>query len=100
METKTEQGAQPMSETKPAVNVYGVIDNELQRLHDLLRLEMSIQRSDSREFQRFSASPSTPQVIRQRIWEFQDVIITAMKEHDKVVQEKVAELALTGNSGE
>lgn len=42
-----------------------------------------------------SGKPILP-VIYQRIKDMQDILLTAVKAHDPLIQEKIAELALTG----
>lgn len=88
------------SETKsPALNLYGILDNELERMHALMHVYMQKPKEDHYA-RRSTMSPCKPtgemSTIFARIVEMQDVLIAALKAHDPLIQEKVAELALTG----
>lgn len=97
-----------MSETKQAVNIYGVLDNELARLHRLVETFV-VHESRSSQRDRYglgsgyghsSGYPSLPDAhhIYARINEIQNILLTAVAGADALVQQKVAELALTGDA--
>lgn len=96
-----------MSETKQAVNIYGVLDNELARLHRLVETFV-VHESRSSQRDRYGMSsyghssgyPSLPDAhhIYARINEIQNILLTAVAGADALVQQKVAELALTGDA--
>lgn len=89
-----------------ALNLYGILDNEMARMHALLQAYMSLPQSNQSTHyssygglssgSAFGASPSGMGEIYKRIVKMQDLLLTAVTEHDEVIQEKVAELALTG----
>lgn len=89
-----------MSKEKIAVNVYGVLDNELERMHELLRVYMSMPKHPDRHMSAHysNSQPSHGDLgtIYKRIIDMQQIMLTALASHDKNIQEKVAELALTG----
>jgi hypothetical protein len=87
------------------VNIYNTLDNELNRMHVLLMYYLSLPReqhintysSTSLGSHQMNA-PSNPQipVIYKRISEMQEILLKAISEHDALVQQKVAELAMMG----
>jgi hypothetical protein len=90
------------------VNLYGIMDSELTRMHDLMRVYLAM----PKEEHRYSAAhtsyggggsaggaPSSPLgEIYKRITTMQDLLFQALISHDRELQERIAELALTGNS--
>jgi hypothetical protein len=87
--------------TKPALNLYGVLDNELGRMHELLKTFISHTNAhrDPNSYPRYtSVNDDNITEVFQRIVLVQNIIIKAVHKHDELVQDKVAELALT--SGE
>ena len=89
-----------MSEVKPTLNVYGVFDNEMARMHDLLKHIMTLpphmQTSHGRGMH-YNHDPY-PEIaaVYSRIMEMQTVVVNALTGRDQVIQDKVAEMALTG----
>lgn len=73
---------------KAATNIFGVLDNELQRMHNLFLL--ALQRKE------FSLEKSSLGDVYAQIKTLQDVVMEVAKTHDPVLQEKIAEMALTG----
>jgi len=86
-----------MSDKKVATNIYTVVDNELARMHELLRLYMQLPHDSSSSSARRNAAPSQMGTIYKRILELQNVILTAAGHADAEIQKAVAELALTGS---
>ena len=85
--------------SKVAVNLYGIVDNELARMHELLHIMIASQdRKASQPNMSYSYNGSTdPNAIVQRIMQIQNHLVEAMLSSDKQLQERVAELALTGS---
>ena len=73
------------------MNLYDVLDNELKRMHGLLDTIM-----------RSSGENKDANVVEvyKRIAGMQDKLMVALEKHDALIQEKVAQLALTGDSNE
>ena len=92
---------------KPVLNIYGVLDNELSRLHRLIETFM-VHNDRSRNQDRYTSgttlgNPFTTPIIPfdinavyNRIIEIHDVILNAVSNSESKIQEAVAELALTG----
>jgi hypothetical protein len=80
------------------MNIYELINNELERLHKALA--QSSKRPDHRYLSvdgiHYSGDPS-PDGIADRIRIIQDKMLEVFVAHDAEVQKKVAELALTGD---
>jgi hypothetical protein len=81
------------------MNVYSVLNDELNRMHDLMKLYLSLPREPTYASTSLGGSNMphamvTP--IYKRIIEIQDILLKAVSEHDALVQEKVAELAMMG----
>lgn len=97
-----------MSETKQALNIYGVLDNELARLHRMVEtFAIHNERYSNRYPDRFgglggpgfgssSSGPLNVNAIYDRIIEIQNIMLTAVASSDAKIQEAVAELALIG----
>ena len=96
----------PKSTSQAAINIYAILDNEMARMHALLQTYMTLPKEDS--YQRssygglsshtsFSSHGGMPQIYK-RIIDIQDLLLKALVSHDEIIQEKVAELALMGNS--
>ena len=93
----------------PAVNIYGILDNEMTRMHQLMQTYLTLPQQDqqygsSRNYgglsgSSFSSHGAMP-AIYKRILEMQDLMLKALVTYDEVLQNKVAELALTGDTGE
>ena len=89
---------------KTAINLYGVYNQELARMHELLKV--SANQHDAQQhyggINRGYTGHSThmTEMVFNRIMELQNILIAALKTHDPAIQEKVAELALTGNKDE
>lgn len=78
-----------MSQTT-ATNIFGVLDNELERMHAMLLL--SLQGKEVRIGADSMAS------VYSQIKKMQEVIMEVAKTHDPAIQEKIAEMALTGKA--
>ena len=74
-----------------AKNIYQVLDNELERLHRIMNRDYH---SQTGGFQRYGSMQDN-QFAYSRIQKIQDILLDAVKTHDALVQEKVAELAFT-----
>ena len=95
------------NENKIPLNLYGILDNELNRMHDLMRIYLSLPRdSQQQQYTTYSSNGSSPVnhsgmgKIYERIVNLQDLLLQSVISHDKVLQEKIAELALTGTKDE
>jgi hypothetical protein len=83
-----------------AVNLYGILDNELQRMHDLLKVYMTLPKDEMR-YTHINSSTYMPQTssiseIYKRILEIQSTLLENVITSDRSIQDKIAELALTG----
>lgn len=89
-----------MSEKKPSINIYEVYDNELARMHALLihYMQLPTENNYSRVTGPSSSQYNQMSTIYKRLLEMQTHLIDAFKGRDEVIQNKVAELALTGDS--
>lgn len=92
-----------MSEKKSSINIYQVYDSELERMHRLLHTYISLPQDQIGYSKNPTYSNTTGQnhqlgTIYKRILEMQNVLIKSFAERDELIQEKVAELALTGLS--
>jgi len=90
-----------VSESKlPPVNLYGILDNELTRMHQLMALliqQPTEQHNDiGNHYSHSSYSNNNMSAAFGRIVELQHILTQALIAHDKLLQEKIAELALTG----
>ena len=87
-----------------AVNLYGAYNKELERMHALMQTYLQLPKQDTYQQQRHGSyqPPSYHHgdisVFWKRITQLQDVLIAALQSHDPIIQEKVAELALTGTT--
>jgi len=89
------------NENKVPVNLYGILDNELSRMHDLMRVYLALPKEESMYQQRTNGGlSSVPQnhlgEVYRRITTLQDLLLQSLISHDKELQERIAELALTG----
>lgn len=94
------------SESKlPALNLYGILDNELARMHGLIHAFITVDQQSSVSHHNHNSygpggSPSAHTYdcaeLYKRIVAMQDLLLHSVISHDKVLQERVAELALTG----
>lgn len=80
-----------------AVNVYSLMDKELERMHELLRTyilhpQEHQQAPSSRSHQ---SQQSNIPLLWKRILEMQELVMTEFKGHDKAIQQAVAEVAFT-----
>lgn len=90
----------------PPVNIYGIFDNELTRMHELVArtaeyearaiTQHAMQQAHSSYTNTYTPHSSVSTVYK-RLRELQDVLIAAMTGRDEIIQQKVAELALTGD---
>ena len=97
-----------MSEKKP-VNLYEILDNEMARMHQLLLAYLALPKEDGYSHSSygglnsgsaFNSTHANVIPIYKRIMEMQDLMLKALVAHDEIIQEKVAELALTGENDE
>lgn len=84
-----------------AINLYGVYNEELTRMHALMQTYLQLPKDPHGGYgsinRGYQPHPSDHMpVIYQRIVELQNILIAALQSHDPLIQEKVAELALTG----
>ena len=90
---------------KTAINLYGVYNQELARMHDLMKTAMQNNQA-SHSYGSINhgyhggSNNHLFEALYQRTLELQNVLIAALKTHDPAIQEKVAELALTGTKDE
>jgi hypothetical protein len=89
---------------QPALNLYSILDNEMARMHSLLQAYMTLPQHNDTGYSgishgsSFGAARRDVPEIYKRIVKMQDLLIQAVAQHDPLIQEKVAELALTGES--
>lgn len=90
-----------------ALNLYGILDNELARMHTLMQTYLALPSHNPHQHGSYSSggissatgfSSSQMPVIYRRINEIQDMLMLAVKAHDPAIQVAIAELALTGIS--
>jgi hypothetical protein len=67
------------------MNIYSVLDKELERMHELLSAYMTLRASNNHMI---------PEIYK-RIVVIQDSLLEAAKNNDELIQQKVAELAFT-----
>jgi len=89
------------NENKVPVNLYGIMDNELARMHELMRVYLTMPKEEIRYSQHGNGGlSSVPQnylgEIYRRITTMQDLLLQSVISHDRELQERIAELALTG----
>jgi hypothetical protein len=94
------------SEQKPTLNLYGILDNEMTRMHQLLQTYMTLPQEQTysrggglSSFGQTSPGTQIP-MLYKRIIDMQDLLLKAVVAHDAVIQDKIAELALTGAKDE
>lgn len=83
-----------------AINLYSVYSDELARMHELVKMYLQLPKDPYNGINRHGGYGSPHDnlgVFYQRIVELQNILIAALQSHDPLIQEKVAELALTGN---
>lgn len=79
----------------PAVNIHGILDNELARIHNLLQHYASLNAGRSGNYGQYGGNSESHEIYA-RIQQMQEILLKAVATHDSNIQEKVAELALTG----
>lgn len=81
-----------------AHNIYSVLDNEMDRLHQLIGMYASHAGKHSGS----SYDPYMTQAVTcmKQLLAMQSALIDAFRAHEPAIQEKVAELALTGGDDE
>ena len=96
-------------ENNVPVNLYGVLDKELARMHDLLKTYLTLPKEPSGpsygganygSYSSNTATHSNIPIMYSRIVEIQDLLMKALVAHDVLLQNKIAELALTGVADE
>ncbi len=92
----------PFSEkpkTRQASNLYHVVNEELARMHNLLEAEYRVNYDQYNSQYRMMGGPTGYPIDRspiyQHIRELHHTLMEALKSHDALIQQKVAELALT-----
>ena len=87
------------------VNLYGIMDAELERMHKLLLAYMTLPKEplSSQYYTSHSSagagsSHSSLGTIYQRITSMQDILLQSLVSHDKELQERIAEFAIMGTS--
>lgn len=92
------------------LNLYGILDNEMARMHALMQTYLTLPQQQVVQNHHssygglssgasFSGHGNMPEIYK-RILHMQDLLLKAVTSHDVVIQEKIAELALTGDAGE
>lgn len=93
-----------MSNDKAALNMYGILDNELTRMHELMRAFMTLPKDPPHysSHSSYGGHPYTSDLgeIYKRIITMQDLLMQSLISHDKDLQERIAELALMGSKNE
>lgn len=93
-------------ENNQVVNLYGAFNEEMKRMHELVKVCIQQNQHDEHRHQQmmgrnYGYQPShDASAFWQRIVQMQDIMIAALQSHDPIIQEKVAELALTGTREE
>lgn len=84
-----------MSDKPPrikVVNLYDLMDKELDRQHELLKtLIVTEAQNNINTWDKLSTK------VWERVTRMSDALTDAVRNHDKNVQERVAEMALTGD---
>lgn len=90
------------------LNLYGIMDAELARMHQLMHAYMALPKASDpyshhgSHYSSAGASSGGPHsnmgAIYQRIVTMQDLLLQSLISHDKELQERIAELALTGTA--
>lgn len=75
------------------MNVYTLLDKELERMHDLMKIYLSLP-VNKHDFPHNTAQAPIPEIYK-RILHLQDSLLAFAKNSDAAIQEKIAELALT-----
>ncbi len=93
-------------ENNVPLNLYGIMDAELARMHQLLHAYMALPKDPATHYSGHYSSAganmggphSNMGAIYQRIITMQDLLLQSLISHDKELQERIAELALTGTA--
>ena len=87
------------NDSKVPVNLYGILDNELSRMHELMRVYLAMPKEEIMH-NCYSTSMPIPNSnlgeIYKRITTLQDLLLQSLISHDAELQNRIAELALTG----
>lgn len=90
--------------SSPALNLYGAYSQELERMHEMYKISLASTRHGGGGSMGMGSyhgsSYGDSASIFGRIVFLQDVLIAALQSHDPVIQEKIAELALTGTKND
>jgi hypothetical protein len=73
--------------TKEVVNIYGVINGELERMHSQLSMYLKLPNPEN--------TMANASVLYKRIVELQEIVIAEFKGADKKIQDAIAEVAFT-----
>jgi hypothetical protein len=86
------------NENKVPLNLYGIMDNELARMHNFLLAYLALPKEPAYSHAYGTPSNQTNDLgeIYKRIIQMQDLLLQSLISHDKELQERIAELALTG----
>jgi hypothetical protein len=90
------------NENKVPLNLYGIMDNELARMHSMFHAYLALPKEPMHYSSAHAyGAPSQHQLsdmseIYKRIITMQDLLLQSLISHDKELQERIAELALTG----
>ena len=91
-----------MSNDKIPVNLYGIMDAELQRMHTLMHAYMALPKEPAQYGSYSSSAMLQPHSnlgeIYKRIVTMQDLLLQSLISHDKELQDRIAELALMGKA--
>ena len=87
------------SENKIPLNLYGIMDNELQRMHTLLNTFLTLPNQVNQN-NGYSSYGSSTSEIYKRIVTMQDLLLQSVISHDRELQERIAELALMDKQSE
>lgn len=79
-----------------ALNLYSILDNELSRMHGLLNSTIEREYRDAHSNRYSSHANVDISEFYKRITMLQDLLLQALVSNDKVLQERIAELALMG----
>lgn len=84
---------------KTASNIYSLLDNEMSRVHDLIHMYVSYPMR-SKDISTYDPYSSQIVLATKQLLAMQSALLDAFRAHEPAIQEKVAELALTGSSDE
>lgn len=80
------------------VNLYGILDNELARMHVLMHAFINDNKGSSVD--QYGNHNHEVAEIFKRVVTMQDLLLQSLISHDRLLQERIAELALMGKQSE